>query len=165
MNHSFSFDDLEFFTVGTLGPLGERVFYLQCRSNGVLLSLRLEKQQVAALAEYLDQVIHDLPVGELGPLPDDLGLREPVVSEWTVGSLGVAYQSDNDRLIVMAEELLDDDADDGVDPAQARFALRREQVIGLIDRARTLVAAGRPPCPICRRPLHPRHDGWCPCSN
>ena len=50
MSASFSFDDVEHFTVGTLGPRGERVFYLQGRAEGELVSLRLEKQQVAALA-------------------------------------------------------------------------------------------------------------------
>ncbi len=168
MTSSFIFDDPEFFTVGTLGPRGERVFYLQARDNGQLVSLRLEKQQVSALAERLDHLLEDLPEAELGPPPIDLGLREPVVSAWTVGMLGVGYFGEADRLIVLAEELAADEDEgpaDDYEPSQARFALRREQVIGLIGRARDIVAAGRPPCSICGQPLRPRDGGWCACSN
>lgn len=164
MTDSYSFDDVEFFTVGTLGPRGERVFYLQGRGDGQLLSLKLEKQQVSALADYLDQVMDDLPETTLGPLPADLSLREPVVSAWTIGALGVAYAGDEDRLIVLAEEAIVDD-DDLVEPNHARFVLRREQVMGLIDRARDIVSAGRPPCEYCGSPLQPRNGGWCACSN
>ena len=168
MTESFSFEDVEFFTVGTLGPRGQRVFFLQGRAEGNLVSLKIEKQQVAALAEYLDQVLDDLPDTAVDTTPADLTLREPVVPAWTIGSLGVAYAADDDRLIVMAEELLPDpgDAEDQIDePARARFSLRREQVMGLIHRARDVVAAGRAPCRYCGRPLEPRNHDWCACSN
>ena len=99
----------------------------------------------------------------IGPLPSDLTLREPVVSAWTVGQMGVAYAADDDRLIVIAEEMVVDELE--VEPASARFVLRREQVIGLIDRARDVVSAGRTPCPFCGTPLQPRNGGWCACSN
>ena len=56
MSSSFDFDEIDFLTVGTLGPKGQRVFYLQCRASGELGSFKLEKQQVAALAEYLDRI-------------------------------------------------------------------------------------------------------------
>ena len=164
---NFDFTDTEFLTVGTLGPRGERVFYLQGRGGHDgeprLVSLKLEKQQVAALADYLDRVLDDLPEGEVGPTPDDLGLREPVVEEFTVGSLGVAYVAEDDRLIVVAEEMIEDDEEE--DPAHVRWSLRREQVIGLIDRAREIVAAGRPPCPYCGRPRQPSNGDWCACAN
>ena len=169
---SFDFRDTEFLTVGTLGPRGERVFYLQGRGDHYegeprLVSLRLEKQQVAALADYLDRVLDDLPQSDLGPLPDDLSLREPVVSEFTVASLGVAYSTDDDRLIVVAEEMveLDEDDDEEPDVDHVRWSLRREQVVGLITRAREVIAAGRPPCVYCSRPLDPRNGDWCACSN
>ena len=163
MSDSYSFDEVEFFTVGTLGPRGERVFYLQGRGDGQLVSLKLEKQQVSALADYLDQVLDDLPETTLGPPPPDLSLREPVVSSWTVGALGVAYAGEEDLVVLLAEELVGDEEVD--EPAQARFALRREQVIGLIERARDIVSAGRPPCLYCGSPIQPRNGDWCACSN
>ena len=165
MTESFAFNEVEFFTVGTLGPRGERVFYLQGRGDGQLVSLRLEKQQVATLADYLERMMADLPEASIGPLPSDLTLREPVVSAWTVGQMGVAYAADDDRLIVIAEEMLPEEDEYDVEPASARFVLRREQVVGLIDRARDVVSAGRPPCPYCGQPLQPRNGDWCPCFN
>ena len=91
MTESFDFRDPEFFTVGTLGPRGQRVFYLQARAEGQLVSLKLEKQQVSALADYLDRVLTQLPDDAVEPDDSDLGLREPVVAAWTVGSLAIAY--------------------------------------------------------------------------
>lgn len=162
MTESFSFNELEFFTVGTLGPRGERTFFMQGRGDGQLVSLRLEKQQVSQLADFLDGVLEDLPEAEVGALPSDLSLREPVVEAWTVGAIGIAYSAEDDRIVILAEEMTPDEDDE---PASARFTLRREQVIGLIDRARDVVSAGRPPCAYCGRPLQPRDGGWCACSN
>jgi len=160
---SFHFEQLEYITVGTLGPLGQRAFYLQCRGEGQFVSLKIEKQQVAALADYLDRALAELPESELSSLPTDLSLREPVVPAWTVGSMGVAYAEEIDRLIVVAEELVD--SDHVLEPARARFTLSREQVTGLVERARDLVAAGRPPCQYCGRPLETTNGDWCPCHN
>ena len=53
MSLSFEFTDPDLFTAGAVGPPGQRVFYLQAREGGHLASLKLEKQQVAALADYL----------------------------------------------------------------------------------------------------------------
>ena len=153
MSQSFDFRELDFLTVGTLGPRGQREFFLQARSEGRLVSLKVEKQQVAALAEYLDRVLKELPeaVGEIGDPPRDLDLREPVLAEWTVASL-----------VVVAESFVDDEDQE---PFQARFFLQRREVAGLVGRARTLVAAGRPPCPYCGQPLETRNGDWCPCRN
>ncbi|MDG1412155.1 MAG: DUF3090 family protein [Acidimicrobiales bacterium] len=168
MTKSFDFSEVEFFTVGTLGPRGERAFFLQGRASGELISLKIEKQQVSALADYLDQVLEDLPEVEQEPFAigvADLDLREPVVPAFTVGGLGVAYASDEDRLVIMAEELLETDEPDENETARARFLLRRDQVANWIERAREIVSAGRPPCPFCGTPLQPRNGDWCSCSN
>ena len=164
MSQSFDFRELDFLTVGTLGPRGQREFFLQARSEGRLVSLKIEKQQVAALAEYLDRVLRELPEpeGEISDPPPDLDLREPVVAEWTVASLAIAYAQELDRLVVVAESFVDEEDDD---PFQARFFLQRNEVTGLIGRARTIVAAGRPPCLYCGQPLETRNGDWCPCRN
>jgi uncharacterized repeat protein (TIGR03847 family) len=168
MTKSFDFSEVEFFTVGTLGPRGERAFFLQWRASGELVSLKVEKQQVSALADYLDQALEDLPEVEQEPSvigTADLDLREPVVPAFTVGGFGVGYASDEDRLVVMAEELLETDELDDHETARARFLLRRDQVANWIERAREIVSAGRPPCPFCGTPLQPRNGDWCSCSN
>ncbi|MFN8040526.1 MAG: DUF3090 family protein [Acidimicrobiales bacterium] len=159
------------FTVGTRGEPGSRVFYLQARQGADLVTLRLEKQQVAALAEYLGGLLADLPPLE-GPLPEQPDLQEPLVAEWAVGSLAVAYRELDDRMLIVAEELVvvPDDADDDTIEALAeaassvRLHLSRPQVAAFIPHAKALVDAGRPPCPLCGRPMDPGGH-LCPRNN
>jgi uncharacterized repeat protein (TIGR03847 family) len=121
MTESFDLGDVAGFTTGTVGPPGQRTFFLQFLADGRAVSLRLEKQQVAALAQYLGELMNDLeppPPAAIVPAPT---LDEPVQAAWTVGSLGVAFQPELDRILFLAEELviteddLDDDDDDLLD--------------------------------------------------
>jgi uncharacterized repeat protein (TIGR03847 family) len=182
MSTSFDFDEPEHFTTGTVGEPGHRIFFLQAAQAGSVATLRLEKQQVAALAEYLAGILADLPDAEAPAAEVDL--IEPAIEEWVVGALAVAYEEATDRILLVAEELIvgvDEDeegADDlsesadspGLagepddDSATARFRLTRGQVAGFIARAATLVLSGRPICPLCARPIDP--DGHaCPRLN
>jgi len=151
---SFDLPEPDRFTAGTEGPPGQRVFYLQAAAEGHVVTLRLEKAQVAALAEYLASVLADLAVPDPASVPAELELVEPVVAEWVVGQIGVVFDEDRDRMVVQAEELLEEEADD-TDRGVARFALTRAQVAGFIARAAELVSAGRPPCEFCGRPKDP----------
>ncbi len=163
---SFHFEAVDILTVGTLGPKGQRVFYLQCAAEGSLVSLKLEKGQAAALAEYLERVLKDLPPTKTGEPPSDLDMREPVIEAWTIGAMGIAYDESDDRVILVAEEAVtDEEGDEDEDRASAHFSLTREQVAGLVTRTRNVVASGRPPCPWCSRPLEPYNNGWCACQN
>lgn len=163
MNPSFHFEELEHFTAGTVGPRGQRTFFLQFGNRGDLVSLKLEKGQVSALAEFLDQLLEDThPVGD-DEVPLALDLIDPVEAAWTVASIGVAFQEDEQRFVLVAEELVVDDEDD-TEPANAQLHLSLGQVKAFVDRARDLVASGRPPCDFCGRPLD-HDDGWCPCHN
>lgn len=168
MGRSFELDDVDRFCVGTVGPRGERVFYIQAGAGSEVVSLRLEKQQVVALADYLANVLDDLPetTEEAASTTD---LVEPIVAEWVVGNIGVAYAESDDRIVLWADELTpDDDALDHPsaedDQGTARFRIRRSLIAAFIHQARALAAAGRPPCPYCGRPLD--GDGtWCSCHN
>ncbi len=162
MSESFHFESVDMLTVGTLGPKGQRVFYLQCLAEGELVSLKFEKRQAAALAEYLERVLSEFPADGEGDPPDDLDMREPVVEAWTIGALGIAYDQQEGRVILVAEELVEDPDSTG---ASARFALTCPQVRALVSRARAVVAAGRAPCRYCLRPLEPSDGDWCPCHN
>ncbi len=172
MSTSFEFLEPDHFTAGAIGEPGRRVFYIQARQADHVVSLRLEKQQVAALGEYLAGILADLPDAE--PLPVALDLIEPVVAEWVVGSLAVAYEEADDRILLVAEELIvvdEDDLDDLTDDpeslpdeATARFRLSRSQVLAFIRTAAELVTSGRPLCRLCGKPIDP--DGHaCPRLN
>jgi len=158
MGTSFDLPEPDRFTAGTEGPPGQRVFFLQASEGGHVVTLRLEKAQVAALAEYLASVLADLATPEPASLPGELELVEPVVAEWVVGQIGVVFDEDRDRMVVQAEELLEaDDEDPEAEPDRgvARFALTRAQVAAFVVRAAELVTAGRPSCPLCGRPMDP----------
>lgn len=159
------------FIPGTLGPPGKRVFYLQARQGSTLLSLRLEKQQVAGLAAYLGELLSELPAtGDVGALPEVL--VEPFEVDWLVGSIEVGYRDDEDRIVVALVELVPmpmegaDDADDAdeadaLDAAaleaarRAAVRLTRAQAVHFVAVAAQLVSAGRPPCPLCGKPVDP----------
>jgi uncharacterized repeat protein (TIGR03847 family) len=186
---SYDFESPDFFTTGTVGPSGRRVFYLQAREGGRVVTLKLEKEQVGALGEYLAKLLADLP--KAGPLPTDMALLEPVQEAWVVGSLGVAYDESADRILIVAEELTEEaeedeedeeeseepeapparaeeeaaePAEESADTAKARFRLTRAQAAAFVERSRTLVQAGRPICRTCGLPIDP--DGHpCPGTN
>ncbi len=153
------FEDPTAFTAGTVGPPGHRVFYLQARADDVVASVRLEKQQVSALAEYLAGMLHDLPApSEVPPAPE---LVEPIVPEWTVGNIGVAYDNDRDRIVIVAEELTPEEEPEG---DSFRVVITRAQVRAFIDKASELMAGGRPPCRLCGAPMDPEGHA-CPRNN
>jgi len=129
---SFEFPKAEVFWPGAEGAPGERVFFLVGGSGGELAFLRCEKQQVAALGEYL-RALH----GDLMPLP----------FKWTIGAIGVAYDEPEDRIVVVLEELTDEDK-----PATARFSFSCEQAAAFAEYALALVGRGRPDCQFCGRP-------------
>ena len=147
MSSSFEISEVDHLTTGAVGPPGQRVFYLQARQGAQVVTLRLEKTQVAALVAYLAGMLSDMPPP--GELPAAMDLIEPVVAEWVVASLGVSYDEDADRVIIVAEELVEE----GEQAARARISATREQVAALSMRGAEAVAAGRPPCPLCGQPL------------
>ena len=54
------FDPPERFVTGTVGVPGQRTFFLQARSGSRLVTVALEKQQVAALAERIDELLDEV---------------------------------------------------------------------------------------------------------
>jgi uncharacterized repeat protein (TIGR03847 family) len=154
-------------TVGTVGPLGQRVFYLQARAASTLVTLKLEKQQVGALCQHLGRLLQDL--ARPGELPSDESLELEVFEEpsFSVGALAVAYDAASDRVVLLAEETTqsgEGGEDETATGSEARFALTREQAAALAIRGTALVDAGRPPCPLCGFPLDPRGH-VCPRTN
>jgi uncharacterized repeat protein (TIGR03847 family) len=170
VSESFQLDGPDHFTAGAVGPPGQRVFYLQAREAGTLITLKCEKEQVAALAEYTSGLLARLPdsPAAAGDKPE---LLQPIEAAWQVGSLGVGYDGDHDRVVVIANERVEEDEDDeeeakpgAPEPASARFAITRAQAAAFVERARGLQRAGRPTCPMCGEPKDPAGHA-CPRSN
>ncbi len=159
MSEDRDIDAPDVFTVGAVGEVGQRVFLLQCREGVSDLTVKVEKQQVSVLATYLGRLVREL--GRPGHLPENLDFDESMEPEWIVGTIGVSFDEDIDRLVVVVEEAVAEDDDDGI---VVRIALSREQAAAFAIRATRLVEAGRPPCPLCSLPLDPAgHD--CPRTN
>lgn len=180
MSASFHFRAPAHVTLGSVGPPGQRVFYLQAREEGRLVSLKLEKQQVAFLAGGLREVMADL-ASPSAPAPETRPeLEQPVEEEWAVGALELAYDPTADRIVLVASEVGDEEDQDeeaapagaeeiagagpeAVSGAIARFEITREQAVAMIETGKQLLRSGRPPCPLCGFPLTADHS--CPKTN
>jgi uncharacterized repeat protein (TIGR03847 family) len=169
--HVFDFDAPDRFVAGTVGEPGERSFYLQARQGGALISVGLEKTQVAALAGRISQLL-DAVEGLAGELParaghDDRPLEEPTVELFRVGVMALAWDAAARRVVIEAQPLSEeggfaevpDQAPEG--PDLLRVRVEASHARDFIRRAASLVAAGRPTCPFCGQPLEPSGH-FCP---
>jgi uncharacterized repeat protein (TIGR03847 family) len=168
------FDPPERFVVGTVGEPGQRTFFLQARTGPRIVSVVLEKQQVAVLAErvdeLLDQVLDDGSSGTIVPavapvdLDDQEPLEQPIEEEFRVGTMTLSWDPAGSRVVIEVFPIndqvvngpeVDDDYEEPepdevllvrITPGAARaFALRAGRV----------VEAGRPSCPFCGGPIDP----------
>jgi uncharacterized repeat protein (TIGR03847 family) len=191
-----AFEPPERFVAGTVGEPGDRTFFLQARGGGRVVSVALEKVQVSLLAEKLEELLSEasrrfgveLPEPPPAVGGDNEPLETPVDEEFRVGTLGLAFDVDSATVVIEAiaagesdgeltaddpdadeddeddDEEADDELDDDLD--RLRVRLTPEATRAFIDRARRVVAAGRPPCPLCGQPLDPaghlcpRHNGY-----
>ncbi len=160
MAESFELPSVDAITFGTIGDPGKRVFYVQAWAGRTIVTLKLEKQQVAGLGIALREVLADLP-SESTPVAAP-GLRPPVEAAWTVGGIGLsAFDDATQRVTLLFEELVAEEDEGG---ATAHVGVTVGQMVALIARGDELVAGGRPNCPLCGNPMDP--DGHaCPKTN
>jgi uncharacterized repeat protein (TIGR03847 family) len=153
---SFELDGPDVFTAGTVGEPGQRVFYLQARDGDLIITVRCEKQQVSALADYFEGLLDDLDPAPFA-VQDDVELVEPIIPIWTVGRISVAYDEPDDRVVIVLEEVteLDEEAEPVEAADSVKVRLTRAQVSGFVRRGRELVSSGRPPCRFCGLPVDP----------
>jgi len=177
MPRIFLFDPVERFVVGTVGIPGERTFFLQARTGSRLVSVSLEKAQVAAIADRVLQILREIRLSE--PLTviervgyDEQPLESPIDEEFRVGVIGLAYVSERRLIEIDLQAITDsDNADDElleIDTSSDQDILRVLMTLGYAEsfakRANTVVAAGRAPCPFCGGPIDP-NGHLCPRSN
>src|SRR3954467_11429377 len=152
---SHVFDDPERFLVGTVGQPGGRAFSLQASGQGAVVTVGLEKAEVSALAEGMVTLLES--VGQSATRPrrvlDAAPLDTPFAEDFRVSELSVAW--DGERVVV--------EAGDG-EESKLRVALSVSETLAFVNRAESIVAAGRPECVLCGRPAG--DDGhFCPRLN
>ena len=156
MTDDFDLRNPDAFVAGTVGPPGQRIFFLQATEAGHVVSLKLEKGQVWALANLLSELLS----GESyeGPAAAFGELVEPVTAAWTVGRLATGMDTEGKVIVVIADEIDDDDegTDGGTGAAaetpdpdeertggRARFHLDYATALGFAQQALLLVEEGR----------------------
>jgi uncharacterized repeat protein (TIGR03847 family) len=115
MGEFHDFDEVDAFTVGAVGRPGQRVFLLQARRGRQRVTVKCEKQQAAAIADYLRRVLNDLPPADDRPMPGALELAAPIEPTFVLGPIGLGYERSTDRVLIQLDELVPDDSDDEFD--------------------------------------------------
>jgi len=183
----YSYDPPERFIAGTVGEPGQRTFFLQAAAQGGrTTSVALEKEQVAVLAERMEELLDEVlrrtggtaQVPAVAPvdLVDEGPLSQPIEEDFRVGALTLAWDGDTERVVIEAHaraeteeeqvEALDEEADEG--PPLLRVRITGAMARAFAKRAQLVVSAGRPPCPFCGLPvdadghLCPRMNGHRP---
>jgi len=161
MSESEHFDlpHVDAITTGSIGEPGSRVFYVQIWAGGRIVSLKLEKQQVAALSAAIAELLADLPPPAQPLTPPDL--LDPGAPDWTVGTMAMtSFDEVTGRAVLVLNELVPEDEEG----ASARLGLTADQLAALAIIGAIAVEGGRPPCPLCGRPLDPTGH-VCPKTN
>lgn len=173
-----SFDPPERFVTGTVGPPGSRTFFLQAREGIRITSVSLEKQQVAALAERVDQLLDEVMAGgdnaSLIPavmpvaLDDSHPLEHPIEEEFRAGTMTLSWDASDERVVievfpyaeaaVISPEQLAEGTQDLQEPEPDEILLVRITPAGaraFVHRTAQVLEAGRPACPFCGNPVDP----------
>ncbi len=157
----YLFDPPDRFVAGTVGEPGHRAFFLQARDGARVVSILLEKVQVAVLADRLGELLNELErrgipevlasgadptpgAGDTGPLD------EPLNEAFRAGSLTLGWDGTASRILVEAR------AQDEDGPDLLRVRITAADARSFVARASRVIASGRPPCPLCGQPLDPQ---------
>lgn len=176
-NIEIDLNPVDFVTIGTIGPKGQRTFYLQAGQGRRLLSMVIEKEQAWALGEALRELMDDLDERKgIGASVDmsrmDMDLREPIEPLFRVSRMGLGYDEEEDKIVLIAQELMlgepereaeqgddvepdpfgfdddsededDDDNDERPRPSVVRLWCSREQMKALSAHGGDIVKQGR----------------------
>lgn len=160
------------FTADYVGTPGKRTFFLQARGEEISHNFLLEKDQVDLLAEKFRELLLLIdardPIAGAQPERDPaLALEEVAEPEMRVGSMGLSYDDDADRLILFinpVEQETEEDEPVVPEAEGVRLTLRRDQVRAFVLHAIAIVHEGRPICQLCGLPMDPEGHK-CPASN
>jgi uncharacterized repeat protein (TIGR03847 family) len=164
------FDPPERFVAGTVGEPGQRTFFLQARSGPRMVSVALEKQQVAVLAERIDQLLDEVMNSTSSPtlipavapvgLEDSEPLEQPIDEQFRAGTMTLSWDPGIARVVIEVFPLTDiadeEEEPEDVEPEEV-FLVRLEAgpARAFVRRAALVIDAGRPDCPFCGNPIDP----------
>jgi probable phosphomutase (TIGR03848 family)/uncharacterized repeat protein (TIGR03847 family) len=151
-------------TAGAIGEPGKRTFFIQGQQGSSIVTLASEKEQIIALSRGIDEILERLgPSSQAAPLTEEeMELAEPVDPTFRIGQLGLGYDQAAKLIVMVAYELTEEE-----NPATinvVRFWATAEQMRKLSRHAAAIVAAGRPICVLCGRPIDPAGH-FCPKRN
>ena len=169
------FDPPERFVTGTVGEPGARTFFLQARTGSRVTSVSLEKQQVAALAERVDELLDDVMssqasdsmVPAVAPLAldDSAPLEQPIDEEFRAGTMTLSWDAAAERVVievfpyteaaVVSPEQVDEDFEEPEPDEVFLVRISAATARAFVKRAEQVLEAGRPSCPFCGNPIDP----------
>ncbi|HEV7973893.1 DUF3090 domain-containing protein [Amycolatopsis sp.] len=158
------------FVTGTVGEPGDRTFYLQASEDVRTISVAIEKQQVAVLAERLGSLLEEVASRFGAEIPEDVPadlvdvdpLEVPLEEEFRVGTMGLGWDAESSAVVIellaitegeVDETVVLDDTDEG--PDAVRVFLSPVEARAFAERTDRVINAGRRPCPLCAEPLDP----------
>jgi len=179
----YNHDPAQVFTVGTVGVPGERAFFIQVVSDHGSTTVAVEKNQVAALAERLHELLVEVRRSNLAsadelniaPLTHLEPLQFPLDEDFRAGIMGISWDSEANRISIdiqalsnfEVEEIIGEDDLVDIDtevPDLLKFSIRIYQAKSFVTFATKLVEAGRAACPFCALPVDP-NGHLCPRAN
>lgn len=166
--HGFDWPDRV--VVGAVGEPGSRTFYLQARAGNRVVTVAIEKEQSALLAEKIDEILDELMDRQGNPvsvpavtpieLVDNDPLEQPVDAEFRTGVMSLGWDPSTAQVVIEAYPLVlvDDEAIEQADIEPAEMLVVRIPVgtaRAFAKRTLEVVGAGRPICPLCGTPMDP----------
>jgi uncharacterized repeat protein (TIGR03847 family) len=169
MDNVIELDGVDALGAGAIGEPGQRVFYIQADKSDARLTVVVEKEQVALLAEeavaFLDRIGLEYPEepAESSTLhPSAAQVTEPAVPLFRARMIGLGFEPDRKLVLLELRERADEEEDEPpVDPAAddgyvARIFATRAQVRAMAARGAEAVSGGRPLCQLCNFPMDPQ---------
>jgi uncharacterized repeat protein (TIGR03847 family) len=161
---------IDWITIDAVGQPGERVFYIQGKQAEKTVTILLEKIQVQTLCVGIEQFLleinqkyPDLAGANPEYQEEAMHIQMPVDPIFRAGEIGISYDVDEDRAIVVIREILtDQEAEEEI--SEVRYWCTRSQISALSKWGIELSSRGRPICPQCGEPMDPAGH-LCPKKN
>ena len=143
-------------TTDAIGQPGKRVFYIQGWQDERTVTLIVEKVQIQSLAvgleQFLDEVgekYSDLPEASADYDEEKMHIQPPVDPLFRVGEIGLGYDIEADLVVLVAHELLAEDASNE-EASVVRYWCTRSQLRAMCRWGMEVASQGRPLLPAMR---------------